>query len=377
MKKLLLLIVLFSTIGIATIAQKSNHTHALGTSMDFPNILGYKTLKCDFHQHTVFSDGDVWPSIRVRESLMDNLDAISLTEHIEYQPHLGDIPHKDRNRSYQIALKEAKNHDLIIVNGSEITRAMPPGHSNAIFLEDPNKLIVKDYKDAYREANRQKAFVFWNHSYETPKNDNISFLYEANKQLMDSNYIHGIEVVNTHTYSTEALQIAYDKNLTLMGTSDVHGLIDWDYKNGPKGHRPITLVFSKDRSQESIKSALFDRRTVVHFDNTLIGRDSLLIPLINECLVIKKAIYEPKSLVLSVEFENVSSCNFILQNQSNYSIIESSDIIEIEGKSTVTLQFRTKVKMTQLDWSFNVLNAVNAPNKHPMVTKTIIVNMGK
>jgi len=105
MKKLFILIVLFSTIGKATIAQKSNHTHALGTSLDFPNMLGYKILKCDFHQHTVFSDGDVWPSIRVRESLMDNLDAISLTEHIEYQPHLGDIPHKDRNRSYQIALK--------------------------------------------------------------------------------------------------------------------------------------------------------------------------------------------------------------------------------------------------------------------------------
>ncbi len=66
MKKLFLLIVLASTIGSVTIAQKSDHTHALGVSMDFPNILGYKTLKCDFHQHTVFSDGDVWPSIRVR-----------------------------------------------------------------------------------------------------------------------------------------------------------------------------------------------------------------------------------------------------------------------------------------------------------------------
>ena len=187
MKKLFLLIVLIGAIGLKAIAQKSDHTHALGTSMDFPNILGYKTLKCDFHQHTVFSDGEVWPSIRVRESLMDHLDAISLTEHIEYQPHLGDIPHKDRNRSYQIALKEAKNHDLIIVKGAEITRAMPPGHSNAIFIEDPNKLLVNDYKDAYREANRQHGFVFWNHSYETPKNDNISFLYEANEQLMDSN----------------------------------------------------------------------------------------------------------------------------------------------------------------------------------------------
>lgn len=139
MKKFLFVVQIFCAISMVLSAQKTPHSHALGTSLQFPNILGYQTLKCDFHQHTVFSDGEVWPSIRVREALMDNLDVISLTEHLEYQPHLGDIPHKDRNRSYQIAVKEAKN---------------------------------------------QTAFVFWNHPYETSKNDNISFLYEANQKLI-------------------------------------------------------------------------------------------------------------------------------------------------------------------------------------------------
>ncbi|MCE2675819.1 MAG: Sb-PDE family phosphodiesterase [Sediminibacterium sp.] len=376
MKKFICLVQLICAFSMVVSAQESTHSHSLGTSLQFPNILGYQTLKCDLHQHTVFSDGDVWPSIRVRESLMDNLDVISLTEHLEYQPHLGDIPNKDRNRSYQIALREAKDHNLVIVRGSEITRAMPPGHSNAVFIQDANKLLFTNYLDAYNEAKNQNAFVFWNHPYETPKNDYISFLNEVNKKLIDSNLIQGIEIVNTHNYSEEALQIAYDRNLTLMGTSDVHGLIEWDYKKGPKGpegHRPITLVFSKDRTQESIKSALFDRRTVVHYDNTLIGRDSLLIPLINECLVIKKSFYEPKSLVLTVVLENVSSCNFILQNLSQYTLVENTDLIEIEGKSTITLQFKTKEKLTQFDWSFKALNAVNAPNSHPTLKKRIIL----
>jgi len=376
MKKFICLVQLICAFSMVVSAQESTHSHSLGTSLQFPNILGYQTLKCDLHQHTVFSDGDVWPSIRVRESLMDNLDVISLTEHLEYQPHLGDIPNKDRNRSYQIALREAKDHNLVIVRGSEITRAMPPGHSNAVFIQDANKLLFTNYLDAYKEAKNQNAFVFWNHPYETPKNDYISFLNEVNKKLIDSNLIQGIEIVNTHNYSEEALQIAYDRNLTLMGTSDVHGLIEWDYKKGPKGpegHRPITLVFSKDRTQESIKSALFDRRTVVHYDNTLIGRDSLLIPLINECLVIKKSFYEPKSLVLTVVLENVSSCNFILQNLSQYTLVENTDLIEIEGKSTITLQFKTKEKLTQFDWSFKALNAVNAPNSHPSLKKRIIL----
>ena len=373
MKKIWIVVHFLCTSIIVLNAQVNSHSHALGTSLKFPNIPGYQTLKCDFHEHTVFSDGEVWPSIRVREALMDNLDAISLTEHLEYQPHLGDIPHKDRNRSYQIAIREAKDHDLIIVRGSEITRAMPPGHSNAIFIEDANKLLFTDYKDAFKEANRQHAFVFWNHPYETSKNDNISVLYDANKQLMDSGLVHGIEVVNTHTYSTEALQIAFDKNLTLIGTSDVHGLIDWDYKKGPLGHRPVTLVFSKDRTRENIRQALFDHKTVVHFDNTLIGRDSLLVPLINECLVIKKAYYEPNSLVLSLELENASSCNFILQSQSPFSLVESSDIIEIEGNSKKILQFRTKDKLKQFDWNFIVINAINAPNSHPLLKKKIVI----
>jgi len=30
-----------------------------------PDIPGYYTIKCDLHMHTVFSDGKVWPTVRV------------------------------------------------------------------------------------------------------------------------------------------------------------------------------------------------------------------------------------------------------------------------------------------------------------------------
>ena len=32
----------------------------------FPDVPGFKVLKCDLHTHSVFSDGSVWPSIRVQ-----------------------------------------------------------------------------------------------------------------------------------------------------------------------------------------------------------------------------------------------------------------------------------------------------------------------
>ena len=34
----------------------------------FPDLPGCGTLKCDFHMHTVFSDGEVWPPVRVAEA---------------------------------------------------------------------------------------------------------------------------------------------------------------------------------------------------------------------------------------------------------------------------------------------------------------------
>ena len=43
--------------------------------------------------HSVFSDGSVWPDIRVQEAIRDGLDVIATTEHIEYQPWKDDIPH--------------------------------------------------------------------------------------------------------------------------------------------------------------------------------------------------------------------------------------------------------------------------------------------
>ena len=60
-------------------------------------------ISTDLHIHTVFSDGEVWPSIRVKEAQREGLDLIAITDHLEYQPHAEDIPHPDRNRSFRIA----------------------------------------------------------------------------------------------------------------------------------------------------------------------------------------------------------------------------------------------------------------------------------
>ena len=91
--------------------------------INIPDILGYKTLKCDFHIHTVFSDGDVWPTVRVQEAWCDGLDVISITDHIEYRPHGKDLP-DDFNSGYERAKAQAEELNILLVPGAEITKML-------------------------------------------------------------------------------------------------------------------------------------------------------------------------------------------------------------------------------------------------------------
>ncbi len=112
--------------------------------------------------HTVFSDGQVWPTTRVDEAVREGLDAIAITDHIEYQPHRADIP-TNHGRSYEIAKGPAEGSKLLFPLAAEITRSTPPGHFNAIFLRDVRYLDTEEFLDAVKAANDQNAFVFWNH----------------------------------------------------------------------------------------------------------------------------------------------------------------------------------------------------------------------
>ena len=352
----------------------AQHSHEHGRVIEFPDIPGYQTLKCDFHIHTVFSDGSVWPNIRVQEAIRDGLDAISLTEHIEYQPHADDIPHPDRNRSYEIAMEEAEGHDLIIVHGAEVTRDMPPGHSNAIFITDANRLQDDDPLTVFREVKRQGGFVFWNHPNWTAQRPNgVASLTDLHRQLIDEKLLHGIEVVNDVTYSDEALQIALDNNLTIVGTSDIHGLVDWQYEVPEGGHRPIMLVFAEERSEAGIKEAMIAGRTAAYYQNQLIGKAAYVKPLIEASVVVKEASYNGDSSVIAVELENNSDMHLILKNTSDFTLHNSSGVVTIESHHSETIHVKTLDRLDAFSLTFEVLNAITAPNVHASITVDVAV----
>jgi hypothetical protein len=111
-------------------------------------------------------------------------------------------------------------------------------------------LIQNDSIAGIYEANKQGAFVFWNHPHWTSKSegrmDGIAKLDPVHKKLIKENLLHGLEVANELTFSEEALEIALDNNLTILGTSDIHGIADWLFNIPAGGHRPLTYIISKD-----------------------------------------------------------------------------------------------------------------------------------
>jgi len=349
MKKTLfsgLLLVLISSSILAQIVRKD---------MKVPDILDYKTLKCDFHIHTVFSDGNVWPTIRVDEAWMMGYDAISITDHIEYQPHKDYIP-VQHNASFEIAKPEGDKQDIIVIQGSEITREMPPGHLNAIFIKDATKIetnliahkhstqtpsnymdsidhVLKDYNNALKEAHEQDGFIFWNHpGWSSQAPDGIKF-YDVHKELIEKGWLNGIEVANWGEWYPEAFRWCLDHNLAMLSNSDIHQTEEIFEIKSKVDHRPVTLVFVRSRSAEGIREALDAARTAVWFNNMVIGRKDYVEPLFYNSVEISETFFTDDKGISYHNLKNNSDLRIELEDT------DSHEQMDLQPQSTLIIQF--------------------------------------
>ena len=331
-----------------------------------PNIPGFQTLKCDFHIHTVFSDGKVWPTVRVAEAINEGLDAIAITDHIKHgkQGKYSPDVKGDRNRSFDLASAAAKNTDLIVIKGAEITQGMPPGHINAIFMKDA-AIDQADYFKSFREAKAQGAFIFWNHPlWRSPdkkwEQDGIAQWFDTHTDLVKSGILMGIEVVNAKSYSQEAHRWCIEKNLTMIANSDIHEPIGMEY-DLTKEHRPTTLVFAKERSKDGIKEALQNQRTALWFEDNVIGSADLLSPLFQECIKVEKVEYLEKLAVVTLR--NTSDFSFFLENTSEYSLFNKTSFLVMKGKEELHLMVKTGEILEAFQLQFQVKNMLTGPDE--------------
>lgn len=248
------------------------------------DIPGYQTLKGDFHLHTVFSDGSVWPTVRVSEAWRDGLDVLAITDHVEYARYKDDVKIQP-GRAYAIAKPVAEQMGLILVPGAEITKSRPepPAHFNALFVTDPAVINNPDLMQALRAAKVQKAFVLWNHpGYQVPKPEWFPKIAAAYQEGLFS----GMELVNGPDFYPEAYPWVEEKKLTIFASSDAHNPISPEVGSS---QRPITLVFVRTRDLAGVREALEARRTAAWANGEVWGAEEHLRPLFERAVTIENA----------------------------------------------------------------------------------------
>ncbi len=366
----------------------------------FPDTAdGRKVIAVDLHTHSVFSDGRVWPSLRVEEAERDGLAVLAITEHLEWQPHLQDIPHPDRNRAYEIASQRAKNGNVLVINGAEVTRGVQVGHMNAVFIEDANALMTPGKPSAYSDedmgerfmhptadnleearqslqsARDQGAFIFLNHpSWPGLSPDGRGRLSDFQQSLIDDGLIDGIEVGNGGRFSADALQIALDNDLAILGTSDVHGLIAWDYATpgeqlvpGGKGARTATLLAVEAVDAAQVTRALENKQTVALVANQLVGRADDLATVLGGALsfsvVGQVPSYVGESSVHTLAFSNALPIPIAIRNTSGLWFANSTNVLTLPPHGTARVEAaQVSDPDTLKGIEVEVLNAFVAPD---------------
>jgi len=329
---------------------------SVGTAREyFPDLPDYQPLLCDFHMLTLFSDGLVWPTVRVDEAQREGLDAIALSDHIEYQPHKDDLP-THHSRPYEIAVERAKQQNLLLIRGAEITRDTPPGHYNAIFLSDIDPLDTPDFFDCLRAVAGQRAFLFWNHH--TWKGVERGQWTETQDKMCAEDLLHGMEVANGDTYYPLAHEWCLRRNLTLIGNSDIHQP-STDYRYAADRHRTLTLVFARERTVESVEEALRAGRTAVWYENQVIGREAFLKPLFARCVTVSQPHYINENGVAFFEVKNNALVDFELKARGQ----TTPATIAIPAHSTVICKTKMPVEKNEATLSYTVANVLTEPGK--------------
>ena len=365
--------VVFAAVLLISLLSMVGAQNRYRKAVRIPDIPGYKTLKCDFHIHTVFSDGSVWPDIRSEEAWREGLNAIAITDHIEYQPHQEDLP-TNHDRSFEIAKPHGDRLHILVIKGSEITKDMPPGHLNAIFLENVAAVEQEDWRDALKAAIDQGGFVFWNHpGWEGQQPDRVARWYPEHTELVEAGMLHGIEVVNAREYYPEAHRWCLDKKLTMLSNSDIHNPLNLDYKARQGDHRPLTLVFAREYTAEAIKEALFERRTAVYSGELLIGEEPYLRPIFEQSITVKNPAITVRGRGRAyVQIENTSDITYRLLRVTGPLAIRVPDEVHLEANATAILEVRGLVDdlrdTRQIDVRYVVENLKTAPDTGMPVT---------
>ncbi|MEI6138333.1 MAG: CehA/McbA family metallohydrolase [Mariniphaga sp.] len=317
--------------------------------IQIPNIQGYITMKCDFHMHTYFSDGEVTPSMRIKEAWSEGLDAIAITEHNKIKD---DQSNADLNKSYFLAKRKADETGLLLIRAIEYTDKNEVGHMNFLFIDDANQYARQKIEPeaAVELAASKGAFVIYNHPGWPDKNSDLS---DFQKKFIAQKKIGAIEVFNEMEFYPQTIDFCLDNQLAPVGCSDVHPAIGYQYDlNVVK--RPMTLVFAKEATLDGIKEALLAGRSLAYSNNLLAGKAEYIIAVFDQSLKVQKITEIKEETVFNVT--NTSDITFILS-------ADGEDMVFPGGKVT-----QIRVKKADFSKTYSMKNGFCGAKKYASVS---------
>ena len=267
-----------------------------------PAVNGYNIYKVDLHIHSIYSDAETTPAYRVREAYYDGLDAIAITEHVEYRRiepkmlkflkgYTGGKALKaentdlirnectesgikaDLNYPVKEAVKESKKYGILVIPGAEITREpVKIGHFNALFTKDNNTIYDPDPLVSLKNARKQGALIQHNHpGWRRTSCAKTDF----EKKAYAEGLIDGIEVANGGSLYLPITDRAREENLFIASNTDIHTTTAEYYRL--KGqNRNMTLIFAKECTLEGLREALEAKRTLAYAGGYICGNEQLL-----------------------------------------------------------------------------------------------------
>lgn len=360
------------------------HDKGVRREIYIPRVKGYNVYKADLHTHTIYSDGDITPALRVNEAWCDGLDIIAVTDHMEYRRVEREIfqymkdyidpalrgkaavntnvlnrdPDShgilvDFNVASTAAEKEGKRLGIMTIKGVEITRGKL-GDYNALFTTDNNALYDPNLEQTIRNARAQGAFIIHNHPQYSKATE--STLPPHCEDFYAKGLIDGIELANGFVHYNRLFDYCFNGGYTPFASSDVHFLITARFPNaGKEYYRNMTLILAKDCTEKSIKEALKAQRTIAYSANMLIGEEKLLLELFKACVEVEKA--GPDWKKLGVRVNNKSSLPFAISRDG-----KREQIIPANGSALVYVGRNDK------ELSFTITNMLCGANKSPKIS---------
>lgn len=284
------------------------------TRISLPSVRGFNAYTADLHMHTIYSDAQLTPEMRVYEAYMEGIDILAITDH--HPSPRTDRGIKDLNIAYKLAAKAAKGLEIKIIRGFEITGSEPVGHINVLFTGDLNKYVLPpsfstaDCDKILEMARKEDAFITANHPGWPDQNSDLSDYLIGH---IEDGTIGAIEIFNHKEFYPMAIDHAVKYNLAMFACTDAHypTYMLYDLENN---HRDITIVFARDKSDEGIKEALRAQRTLAWSNNMLCGEESLLLDFIKACV---KPVWVRKNHKGELHFRlyNSSSIPFYLSTE--------------------------------------------------------------